>query len=123
MGTAAKLRGRLGEDREAGSAGEVGEGLAQLGVALAAGDDDAADRVADVARDLVERNAEGSRSIRVTAVSGRPSRPSSASGSLAVTAPSTATGASGSRQGRLRWTGPGRVSPRAAASARQATER
>ncbi len=62
------------------------------------------------------RKVEGSRSSRVTAVSGRPSRPSSASGSVAVTAPSTATGASGSRQGRLRWTGPG---PRLAARRRQ----
>ncbi len=54
MGTEAQLRGRLGEDREAGGAGEVGEGLAQLGVGLAAGDDHARDRVADVAGDLVE---------------------------------------------------------------------
>jgi 2-succinyl-5-enolpyruvyl-6-hydroxy-3-cyclohexene-1-carboxylate synthase len=46
-----------------------------------------------------------------------------ARGSVAVTAPSTGSGASGSRQGRLRWTGPGRVSPRAATSARQATLR
>ena len=68
-------------------------------------------------------SSEGSRSIGVTAVSGRPSRPSSASGSVAVTAPSTGIGASGSRQGRLRWTGPGRGSPRAAAKARQAVER
>ena len=44
----------VGEDREAGGAGEVGERLAQLGVGLAAGDDHPGDRVADVARDLVE---------------------------------------------------------------------
>ena len=69
------------------------------------------------------RKAVGSRSIRVTAVSGRPARPSRASGSVAVTAPSTASGASGSRQGTFRCTGPGRTSPRAAARARQATER
>ena len=42
------------------------------------------------------RKTEGSRSIRVTAVSGRPPRPSSASGSVAVTAPST-----GDRRQRL----------------------
>ena len=54
MGAEAQLGGRLGEDREAGGAGEVGEGLAQLGVGLAARDDHARDRVADVAGDLVE---------------------------------------------------------------------
>ena len=41
VGPAAQLRGRLGEDREAGGAGEVGERLAQLGVELAPGDDHA----------------------------------------------------------------------------------
>ena len=41
VGAAAQLRGRLGEDREAGGAGEVGERLAQLGIELAAGDDHA----------------------------------------------------------------------------------
>ena len=56
---AAQLRGRLGEDREAGGAGEVGERLAQLGVELAAGDDHAGDRVADVAGDLVEQEGGG----------------------------------------------------------------
>ena len=62
VGAEAHLRGRLGEDREAGGAGEVGEGLAQLGVGLAAGDDHPRDRVADVAGDLVEdelRSARG----------------------------------------------------------------
>ena len=59
MGAAAQLRGRLGEDREAGGAGEVGERLAQLGVELAAGDDHAGDRVADVAGDLVEQEGRG----------------------------------------------------------------
>ena len=62
------------------------------------------------------RKAEGSRSIRVTAVSGRPSRPSSASGSVAVTAPSTGTGASGSRQGEVEVD---RAGPRLAARRRQ----
>ena len=62
-------------------------------------------------------------SIGVTAVNGRPWRPFSASGSVAVTAPSWGSGARGSRKGKLRWTGPGRVSPRAAAKARQAVER
>ena len=121
---AAQLRGRLGEDREAGGAGEVGERLAQLGVELAAGDDHsgaAPRRCARRPRRAGTRTARGRPAS--TAVSGRPSRPSSASGSVAVTAPSTGIGASGSRQGRLRWTGPGRGSPRAAASARQATER
>ena len=37
--------------------------------------------------------------------------------------PRSGIGASGSRQARLRWTGPGRGSPRAAAKARQAVER
>ena len=41
VGAAAQLRGRLGEDREAGGLGEVGERLAQLGVELAPGDDHA----------------------------------------------------------------------------------
>ena len=68
------------------------------------------------------KKAVGSRSRLVTAVSGRLPRPSRASRSLAVTAPSTGIGASGSRQ-KLRSTGPGRALPRAAASARQATER
>ena len=57
VGAEAHLRGRLGEDREAGGAREVGEGLTQLGVGLATGDDHARDRVADVARDLVEDEA------------------------------------------------------------------
>ena len=99
---AAQLRGRLGEDREAGDAGEVGERLAQLGIELAAGDDHAGDRVARCARRPPRAgSAEGSRSIGVTAVSGRSSRPSSASGSVAVTAPST-----GHRRQRL---APGQV--------------
>ena len=59
MGAEPQLRGRLGEDREARGAGEVGERLAQLGVELAAGDDDAGDRVADVAGDLVEHERRG----------------------------------------------------------------
>ncbi len=59
VGTAAQLRGRLGQDREAGGAGEVGERLAQLRVELAAGDDDAGDRVADVAGDLVQQEGRG----------------------------------------------------------------
>ena len=46
-------------------------------------------------------NSVGSRSTRVTAVSGRPSRPWRASGSVAVTAPSTGIGASGSRKGEV----------------------
>ena len=56
---AAQLRGRVGEDREAGDAGQVGERLAQLGVELAAGDDHAGDRVADVPGDLVEEEGGG----------------------------------------------------------------
>ena len=59
VGAAAQLRGRLGEDREARRAGQVGERLAQLGVELAAGDDHAGDRVADVAGDLVEQEGRG----------------------------------------------------------------
>ena len=55
MRTAAQLRGRLGQDREAGDAGEVGERLAQLGVELAAGDDHAGDRVADMSRHLLQQ--------------------------------------------------------------------
>ena len=49
------------------------------------------------------------------AEAGRSLRPSRASAEDALTSPSTASGASGSRQARLRWTGPGRGSPRAAA--------
>ena len=72
VGAAAKLRGRLGEDREAGGLGEVGERLAQLGVELAAGDDHAGDRLARCARRPPRAgSSEGSRSIGVTAVSGR----------------------------------------------------
>ncbi len=56
---AAQLRGRLGQDREAGDAGQVGERLAQLRVELAAGDDHAGDRVADVAGHLVEQEGGG----------------------------------------------------------------
>ena len=59
MRAAAQLRGRLGEDREARGAGQVRERLAQLGVELAAGDDHAGDRVADVPRDLVEQEGRG----------------------------------------------------------------
>ena len=59
VGAAAQLRGRLGEDREAGDAGEVGERLAQLGVELAAGDDHPGDRVADVAGHLLEQEGGG----------------------------------------------------------------
>ena len=59
VGPAAQLRGRLGEDRKAGDAGEVGERLAQLGVELAAGDDDSGDGVADVSGDLVQQEGRG----------------------------------------------------------------
>ena len=59
MRPAANLRRRLGEDREAGGLGEVGEGLAQLGVELAAGDDHARDRFGDVLGDLLEQEGRG----------------------------------------------------------------
>ena len=107
VGAAAKLRRRLGEDREAGGLGQGGERLAQLGSSW---------RPATITPERAlgmwpaissSRNAEGSMSIGVTAVSGRTSRPSRASGSVAVTALSAGSGASGSRQGMLRWTGPG----------------
>ena len=50
VGAAADLRGRLGEDRVAGGARQVGERLAQLGVELAPGDDHADLGRGDVAR-------------------------------------------------------------------------
>ena len=56
---AAQLRGRLGQDREAGDAGEVGERLAQLRVELAAGDDHPGDRIADVAGHLLQQEGRG----------------------------------------------------------------
>ena len=59
VGAAAELRGRLGEDREAGRLGEVGERLAQLGVELAAGDDHPGDRLVDVLGDLLEQEVRG----------------------------------------------------------------
>ena len=62
---AAQLRGRLGEDREAGDPGEVGERLAQLRVELAAGDDHADDRRRRCgSATSSRRNWEGSRSMR-----------------------------------------------------------
>ena len=122
VGAAAQLRGRLGEDREAGGARRGGRAArAARGRAGARRRSRRSRPRAMCLATSSSRKAEGSRSIGVTAVSGRPSRPSSASGSVAVTAPSTGSGASGSRQGRLRWTGPGRGSPRAAAKARQAS--
>ena len=124
VGPAADLRGRLGEDREAGDAGEVGERLAQLRVELAAGDDHARERLVDVLRDLLEQELgrlEVDRGHRGQRSAGRgPAAPARRSPSPP---PRPAIGASGSRQGRLRWTGPGRGSPRAAAKARQAVER
>ena len=59
MRPTAQLRGRLGQDREAGDAGEMGERLTQLGIELAPGDDHAGDRITDVAGDLVEQEARG----------------------------------------------------------------
>ena len=123
MGAEAHLRGRLGEDREAGCLARWARGSrssrsvwrpAMITPAIAS----------PMWPAISSRtNSVGSRSTWVTAVSGRPSRPSRASGSVAVTAPSTGIGESGSRKGTFRWTGPGRISPRARAIARQATER
>ena len=59
MRAAADLGGRLSEDREAGGPGELGEGLAQIGVELAAGDDHPGDRFGDVLRHLLEQEAGG----------------------------------------------------------------
>ena len=81
VGPAAQLRGRLGEDREAGGLGQVGERLAQLGVELAAGDDHPDPAASMCFATSSSRKSEGSRSILVTAVSGRSPRPSRARGS------------------------------------------
>ena len=59
MRTAAQLRGRLGEDREAGDAGRWVRGSAQLGVELATGDDHADVGLGDVFRHLVEQELRG----------------------------------------------------------------
>ena len=59
MRTAAKLGGRLGEDRQAGNPRKMGEGLAQLGIELATGDDHPGAGVADVLCDLLEHEFGG----------------------------------------------------------------
>ena len=53
--------------------------------------------------------------VLATAMSGLEPRPSRASDDVAVTSSGCRSGPSGSRKGTLRWTGPGRGSPRAAA--------
>ena len=60
MRAAAQLGGRLGEDREAGYPGQAGEGLAQLGVELAAGYDHADVGLGDAPGHSSRRNWEGS---------------------------------------------------------------
>ena len=55
MGAAAKLGGRLGEDRDPGGAGEAGQRLAQPGVGLAPGDDQGPLRAAEVLGELADR--------------------------------------------------------------------
>ena len=124
VGAAAQLRGRLGEDREAGGAARWASGSRSSGSSWRPATITPDDRVADVSATSSSRKLEGSRSTGVTAVSGRRSRPSSASGSVAVTAPSTATGASGSRQGEVEVDRTrARLARAPRRSARQATER
>ena len=54
MGSEAKLRGRFGEDRVARGPGKGGDRLGQGRIGLAAADDEAAGRVAQVPRHHVD---------------------------------------------------------------------
>ena len=123
VGAAAQLRGRLGQDREAGGAGQVGERLAQLRVELAAGDDHAGDRVADVAGHLLEQEGGG---LEVDPRH-RGQRPAVASLQRQRVGRGYRSLDRDRRQrlapGQVEVDGPGAGLARAAASARQATER